>query len=48
MTWEQAEQDARKTQLTCPVCSGTEFDREQGRMDSRPSLGDNSGTFTLR
>jgi hypothetical protein len=38
MTWEQAEQDARKAQLTCPVCSGTDFDRQQGRMDSRWGL----------
>ena len=34
-TWEQTEQDARKAKLTCPVCEGTEFEREQGRMDSR-------------
>jgi hypothetical protein len=38
MTWEQAEQDARKTQLTCPVCGGKDFDRQQGRMDSRWGL----------
>ena len=34
-TWEQAEQEAGKRRLTCPVCGGTEFDKEQGRMDSR-------------
>ena len=34
-TWEQAEQDARRAQLTCPVCGGTQFERQQGRMDSR-------------
>ena len=34
-TWVQAEQDARNAQLTCPVCGGTQFERQQGRMDSR-------------
>jgi hypothetical protein len=34
MTWEQAEQTARQ-QLRCPICGGVEFDREQGRIDSR-------------
>jgi transcription elongation factor Elf1 len=34
MTWERAEADA-KQRLTCPLCQHTEFDREQGRMDSR-------------
>ena len=34
MTWERAEADAKR-RLTCPLCQHTEFDREQGRMDSR-------------
>ena len=34
MTWERAE-DGVKQHLECPLCKGTEFDREQGRMDSR-------------
>jgi uncharacterized protein len=34
MTWEQAE-DGAKRHLECPLCKGTEFDRERGRMDSR-------------
>ena len=34
MTWERAESDA-KQRLECPLCHGTEFDQEQGRMDSR-------------
>jgi uncharacterized protein len=34
MTWEHAE-EAAKPVLKCPLCSGTEFDRQQGRMDSR-------------
>lgn len=34
MTWEQAEQDARRAKLTCPVCGSTDFERERGRMDS--------------
>jgi uncharacterized protein len=33
-TWEQAEEVARP-QLRCPLCGGLEFDREQGRLDSR-------------
>lgn len=37
-TWEQAEQDAKRATLTCPVCGSTDFDREQGRMDSRWGL----------
>jgi hypothetical protein len=37
-TWEQAEQGARENKLTCPVCGGTEFEREKGRMDSRWGL----------
>lgn len=37
-TWEQAEQDAKRAKLTCPVCGSTDFDREQGRMDSRWGL----------
>ena len=34
MTWEQAE-DVAKPVLKCPLCGGTEFERQQGRMDSR-------------
>jgi len=34
MTWERAEDEA-KQRLVCPLCQGTDFDREQGRMDSR-------------
>jgi len=34
MTWEQAETEAKR-HLECPLCQGTEFDRQQGRMDSR-------------
>jgi len=34
MTWERAE-DGAKRHLECPLCKGTEFDQEQGRMDSR-------------
>ena len=34
MTWEQAEQNARQS-LRCLICGFTEFDRQQGRMDSR-------------
>jgi hypothetical protein len=37
MTWEAAEEQA-KPRLTCPLCEGTEFDQEQGRMDSRWGL----------
>ena len=38
MTWEQTGQEADEAKLTCPVCGGTEFDQEQGRMDSRWGL----------
>jgi len=34
MTWERAE-EAAKPVLKCPLCAGTEFDQQQGRMDSR-------------
>ena len=34
-TWEEAEASAESAHLRCPVCGGTEFDREEGRMDSR-------------
>jgi uncharacterized protein len=34
MTWERAE-EASKPVLKCPLCDSTEFDRQQGRMDSR-------------
>jgi hypothetical protein len=34
MTWERAEETAKPV-LKCPLCGGTAFDRQQGRMDSR-------------
>jgi hypothetical protein len=34
MTWEQADDKAKRA-LTCPLCGGTEFDTERGRLDSR-------------
>jgi uncharacterized protein len=34
MTWQRAEEGARQ-RLRCPLCEGTEFDQEQGRVDSR-------------
>ncbi len=34
-TWEQAHDNAGRAQLRCPVCGGTEFEREEGRIDSR-------------
>ena len=34
MTWERAE-EAAKPVLKCPLCGGTQFDQQQGRMDSR-------------
>jgi len=34
MTWERAEAEAKPV-LRCPLCCGTQFDRQQGRMDSR-------------
>ena len=37
MTWENAERDAKR-RLVCPLCEGTDFDQEQGRMDSRWGL----------
>ena len=37
MTWEHAEEQA-KQRLACPLCQGTAFDRQQGRMDSRWGL----------
>lgn len=37
MTWEQAEQSATPV-LKCPLCGGTQFDQQQGRMDSRWGL----------
>ena len=37
MTWERAEKQA-PPRLICPLCEGTEFDQEQGRMDSRWGL----------
>jgi len=37
MTWEHAEKTAKPV-LKCPLCGGTEFDQQQGRMDSRWGL----------
>ena len=37
MTWERAE-EAAKPVLKCPLCDGTQFDQQQGRMDSRWGL----------
>lgn len=37
MTWESAEEGAKK-HLVCPLCEGTKFDQQQGRMDSRWGL----------
>jgi hypothetical protein len=37
MTWERAEEQAKK-RLVCPLCEGTSFDRQKGRMDSRWGL----------
>jgi hypothetical protein len=37
MTWERAEEAAKK-RLACPLCDGVDFDRQQGRMDSRWGL----------
>jgi uncharacterized protein len=34
-TWEQAEEGAREAKLVCPLCAGIEFDKEEGRLDSR-------------
>jgi len=34
MTWERADEVAKRV-LKCPLCDGTEFDRQEGRMDSR-------------
>lgn len=34
-TWEQAHDSAGRAQLRCPVCGGVEFEREEGRLDSR-------------
>jgi hypothetical protein len=36
-TWEQAE-DAARPVLKCPLCGGVDFERQQGRMDSRWGL----------
>lgn len=36
-TWEQAEESARPV-LRCPLCGNTDFERQQGRMDSRWGL----------
>ena len=37
MTWEKAEQAAQPL-LKCPLCGGTQFDQQKGRMDSRWGL----------
>lgn len=37
MTWERAEATAKPI-LKCPLCDGREFDRQQGRLDSRWGL----------
>jgi hypothetical protein len=34
MTWDQAEAQARPV-LRCPLCGGTEFETQRGRLDSR-------------
>ena len=34
MTWEQADERSRPV-LRCPLCQGTEFDTQRGRLDSR-------------
>jgi hypothetical protein len=34
MTWERAEEGARQ-RLRCLLCGGEDFDRQQGRIDSR-------------
>ena len=34
MTWEEAEERSTPV-LRCPLCGGTEFETERGRMDSR-------------
>ncbi len=34
MSWEQAEEQARPV-LQCPLCESAEFDKEEGRIDSR-------------
>jgi hypothetical protein len=36
-TWEQAEAGA-KPLMKCPLCGGTAFERQRGRMDSRWGL----------
>jgi hypothetical protein len=36
-TWEAADESSRRV-LTCPVCEGTAFTREEGRIDSRWGL----------
>jgi uncharacterized protein len=38
MSWEQAADEGTKPVLVCPLCHGTEFDQEEGRMDSRWGL----------
>jgi len=34
MTWERADEMAKPV-LKCPLCGGTQFDEQKGRMDSR-------------
>ena len=38
MSWEQAADEPSRPVLVCPLCQGTEFDQEEGRMDSRWGL----------
>ena len=35
MSWEQTADDVQQRQLRCPVCGSVEFDKEEGRIDSR-------------
>ena len=35
MSWEQAADEQAKPTLICPICQGTYFAQEEGRMDSR-------------
>jgi hypothetical protein len=34
-TWEEAQESAERALLRCPVCGSQEFERQEGRMDSR-------------
>jgi hypothetical protein len=37
-SWEDVAEETERRKLSCPVCQGTEFDREEGRIDSRWGL----------